>query len=495
MMMKPEDCYVAVGADVLTEAFVAADKVPNHSRSMQGARMLDKPFAEWAPRLFAERSCKPLALYVHVPFCRHRCLFCPFYQNRSNDTFSAWYADLLMRHLELVEDALGKGSACRPVDAVFFGGGTPSDLNAPDLARVLRRLKSLFAISDETEVTIEGRIRDFTPDKVKAWRDAGANRFSLGIQSTDEALRRRLGRLAGREEMLKVLGSLADSGAVLIVDLIFGLPGQTPELLREDLRFLAEETRIDGLDLYELIQFPNSPLTKAVESGRLGAPLGRAERARMFGAAHEALAGYGFEHFTPQHWRRGSRERSVYNRLAKSNADILPIGSSAGGNLSRVSMMMERNIDTYAEKINEGIIPARCLAPTAPMSDEERFKTRLAEAAERCELPPLSRWPQQAHAWAAPLLENWMEVGLIKSPVDQDGAFALTVAGAYWIKIIQRMLMACLTPMHAESSNGYPGGHRGGAHGHPGGGHPQGNRPAGSGAGVGQHSSHAGTRG
>ncbi len=485
--MKPEDCYVPAGADPLTEAFAPGQKMPNHGRAAAGAQMLDKPFGEWAPRLFAARSCKPLALYVHVPFCRHRCLFCPFYQNRSSDSFSAFYADLLLRHLELVEDALGQGADCRPVDAVYFGGGTPSDLNAPDLARVLRKLKSLFAITEETEVTVEGRIRDFTPEKAKAWREAGANRFSLGLQSTDEALRRRLGRLAGREEILKVLNTLADTEAVLIVDLIFGLPGQTRELLLEDLRFLAEETRIDGLDLYELIQFPGSPLAKAVAEGRgsIGHPPERAERARMYGAAHEALAGYGFEHFTPQHWRRGQRERSIYNRLAKSNADILPIGSSAGGNLSRVSIMMERDIDAYAEQITAGSIPARCLAPSAPMTELERFKSRLSEAMERRQLPPLAAWPEKAHAWALPLLENWRQAGLIDPPHGDEEGFGLTMSGSYWAKTIQSLIMGCLAPAAPAQSGGHPAGmkgHPGGMGGHPGGtppsGHTQG-RPSG----------------
>lgn len=474
-MMKPEDCYVAKGADVWTEAFAGAEMRPTHGRTAAGARLLDKPFGEWAPRLFAQRSCKPLALYIHVPYCRHRCLFCPFYQNRSTESFSAYYADLLMRHLDLLEEALGRGADCRPVDAVFFGGGTPSDLSAPDLARVLKRLRALFAITDETEITVEGRIRDFTPEKAVLWREAGANRFSLGLQSTDVALRRRLGRLADRHEMLTVLNGLADTGAVLIVDLIFGLPGQTRELLLEDLRFLAQQTHIDGLDLYELIQFPNSPLARAVAEGRagIGEPPDRAGRARMFAAAAEALAGYGFEHFTPQHWRRGTRERSVYNRLAKSNADILPIGSSAGGNLSRVSIMMERDIDAYAAQIHAGKIPARCLAPTEPISEQERFKTSLAEAAERLSVPTPSQWPLAARGWAAPLLENWTQVGLLEAPAPGENAETLkmTPAGAYWAKVMQRLIIGCLSPASAESA--HPGGshpHGGGKppHGHPG---------------------------
>jgi oxygen-independent coproporphyrinogen-3 oxidase len=274
-------------------------------------------------------------------------------------------------------------------------------------------------------------------------------------------------------------------------------------LLLEDLRFLAQQTHIDGLDLYELIQFPNSPLARAVAEGRagIGEPPDRAGRARMFAAAAEALAGHGFEHFTPQHWRRGTRERSVYNRLAKSNADILPIGSSAGGNLSRVSIMMERDIDAYAAQIHAGTIPARCLAPTGPISEVERFKTTLAEAAERLSVPSPARWPQEARGWAASLLENWTQAGLLEAPAPEEGEAALkmTPAGAYWAKVMQRLIMACLSPTSPGSGHpgtGHPHGGVTSSHGHSGGsasmpGHPGGHAPQGSG----HHGSHPGEAG
>ncbi|MGE9289449.1 MAG: radical SAM protein [Puniceicoccales bacterium] len=442
-----EKCYLPVSANPWTDLFPGEASRPNHSRKAPGARPSVRPFGEWAREEFLSRKDKPLALYLHVPFCRHRCLFCPFYQNRTEDGFSAGYADRLVTHIERVAGMLGGAARRRPVDAVYCGGGTPSDLDTPDLARVLRSIQEHFAIVAETEITVEGRVRDFTWEKVQAWREAGANRFSLGLQTTDETLRRRLGRLAKREEILATLRTLSESEAILIVDLLFGLPGQTQEMLQEDLRFLAEETGIHGLDLYELIQFPHSPLAQAIQKGKPGfpPPPGKTERGPMFREAARTLGAHGFEHFTPQHWRRSPRERSVYNRMAKGDSDILPFGSSAGGNLGRTALMVERNLEAYAEQIDAGVLPVKALAPMGPESDRERFKNELAAAAENLELPRLEKWPEALRSEAPSLVQNWSQGGLLAETATQGSApLTLTTAGAFWIKTMHKHLLGSL---------------------------------------------------
>jgi len=129
------------------------------------------------------------------------------------------------------------------------GGGTPSDLAAEDLAGILRAVRETFWLDPDTEVTVEGRIRDFTMEKADAWVSAGANRFSLGLQTTDIPLRRRLGRFADRGEIVSVLNGLGETGALVIVDLIYGLPGQTENAVTEDIRFVAEETGSEDTDI------------------------------------------------------------------------------------------------------------------------------------------------------------------------------------------------------------------------------------------------------
>ncbi|MDP0500034.1 MAG: radical SAM protein [Verrucomicrobiota bacterium JB022] len=436
-----ETAFARVGVDPFTAAFdLAASAHPphGHGRSVQPTEAVELPFADWAPQLFEERQAAPLCLYLHVPFCRHRCAFCPFYRYQCYDGFSADYARLLRQDIALTAQALGEDLPRRRVDAVYFGGGTPSDLEGNDLAAVMADLKARHGIDARTEITVEGRFRDFTPEKAAAWVGAGANRFSLGLQSSDERLRRRLGRLAGRDEIRRVIADLSATGALVIVDLIFGLPGQTIAMLEEDIRFLAEETTIDGLDLYELKQFPGSPLAKMLETGRLPAAPVQTERGRAYAAACAALAAQGFEHFTLQHWRRTPRERSLYNRLAKVDADLLPFGSGAGGRLGRLSIARDPALDGYRQALENGQIPARYRQTSE--NSQRSFPARLAGAVEDRTLPPISSWPESTLPWKAALLENWREAGLIESWPSTEEPVRLTAAGCYWAPHLQSLL-------------------------------------------------------
>jgi oxygen-independent coproporphyrinogen-3 oxidase len=328
---------------------------PAHIPRSGGTTMPNHALRRTAPT-DADDPAAPLALYIHVPFCRTRCAFCPFYLNPTRPGFSAEYTALLRRDIAGTAARIVPQLGKRTVNAVFFGGGTPSDLDAADLAVVLRQLRDSFPFAADAEVTVEGRVRGFTTDKAAAWLAAGANRFSLGIQTTDTALRRRMGRLADRDELRTVLagvtGAATAAGGVVVCDLIYGFPTQTATLLVEDVRFLAEETALAGLDLYELRDFPNSPLAQAVAAGRLPPPVTGTARDEMLTAANLALLEHRFDPFYDRHWRRDPRERSIYNQLAKNPAtDLLPLGAGAGGRWLGTPTSRPRNLEKYAAEV------------------------------------------------------------------------------------------------------------------------------------------------
>ncbi|MFW5883773.1 MAG: radical SAM protein, partial [Verrucomicrobiota bacterium] len=315
-----------------------------------------------------------------------------------------------------------------------------SDMEGADLANVLTTLRGRFGVCAETEVTIEGRVRGFTAEKAQTWVEAGANRFSLGLQTSNTKLRRRLGRIADRAEIAATLNALAETGAVVIVDLIYGLPGQTPPDLVEDIRFLAEETAIDGLDLYALKVFPGSPLEKAVQQNSLP-PLPDAPTcAEIFLQADAELARRGFEGFTPKHWRRSTRERSVYNKLAKETADILPFGSAGGGRIGEYALMQHPALEDYTKALDAGRKPA--LAMPSPRTPQSLFKGHLAAALNRCALPPHDQWGLPL-ATAAQIAANWLEAGLIEARGNSanEPAFTLTPRGIFWHERLQASLL------------------------------------------------------
>ncbi|MDR2924351.1 MAG: heme anaerobic degradation radical SAM methyltransferase ChuW/HutW [Azoarcus sp.] len=444
MLPDIQPFFAHIGDDPLTCAFEEEKKdLP----PLNGARMNKAEpswdggkFEDFAARAYIEGTGRPLALYVHVPFCHHHCKFCPFYKNRTSKTFSPEYAALLSREIADTAHVLREVIHRRSVRAIYFGGGTPSDLDTQDMVRLIRQLRDTFPVDADAEMTVEGRVRGFTADKGKAWAEAGANRFSLGVQTTDTKLRRSLGRISARDEIRENLNGLCESGAAVVADLIYGFPGQTKEMLAEDIRFLSEETGIHGLDLYKLGVFPDSPLDKAIRAGKLPPLPNFPELARMFGTAYEALLAYGYEHFSPKHWRRSPLERSVYNRLAFGQTDMLPFGSGAGGRLGAISLGNIGELKNYTEKVSRGEKPLARIAPVPLRDAQEGFETALSAAMEALKLPKLDEWPRSHRQQGEKLLDQWRRAGLLVEEKDGE-EMRMTCAGNFWSPRLKKMLL------------------------------------------------------
>ncbi len=459
VMLDISRYFARTGVDPYSEAFpeMPVGK-PTGSGKMtmrSEERTEHKPllFSDFASNAYEANPERELCLYLHTPFCYHRCSFCPFYVNKTYTGFSQEYTSLLSDEINVTVKPLTRALHKRAITAVYFGGGTPSDLDIPNLSKIICQIHSTFPTTQETEFTIEGRIRGHSAEKAKAWVAAGANRFSLGVQSTNTKLRRKLGRLADREEIKSVLNGLCTSGAVVVVDIIYGFPDQNLQMVLDDIHFLAQETSIHGLDLYELQQVSGSPLTRAIEEGRSQPAATRAERGRIYAAAAELLDHYGFEHFTRQHWRRDQKERSLYNRTAKTEADILPFGSGAGGRLGHYGLSISRNLEDYTQRVLRGEKPLGMVMPVFK-PEGTGFLEQLGQAIELRKLPPLNRWPEQFRSDAKILLSQWAEAGLLR--ICSDGTdISLTSAGTFWALQLQRKLIDFITadPMQSVYGN------------------------------------------
>jgi oxygen-independent coproporphyrinogen-3 oxidase len=199
------------------------------------------------------------SLYVHVPFCAQKCAYCAFYSEPSSGDLINRYVTALIRELEMVADDLEPKT-------IFFGGGTPSLLNLSHWEQILRAMERLN-LTGAAEFTVECNPATVSPDKAKLLRDFGVNRVSMGVQSLDESLLDRLGRIHTREMAFKSFDILRRAGFDnLNLDLMFAIPGQTMEIwqatLAETMAFGSEH-----LSTYEVIYEDDTPLFAQLHAG------------------------------------------------------------------------------------------------------------------------------------------------------------------------------------------------------------------------------------
>jgi oxygen-independent coproporphyrinogen-3 oxidase len=199
------------------------------------------------------------SLYLHVPFCAQKCAYCAFYSEPSSGDLINRYVAALIRELELVAHDLQPRT-------IFFGGGTPSLLNLRQWEQILRALERLNLLGAE-EFTVECNPATVSPDKAKRLRDFGVNRISMGVQSLDEPLLERLGRIHTRETVFQSFDILRRAGFDnLNLDLMFAIPGQTLEIWRAT---LAEALALgsEHLSTYEVIYEDDTPLFAQLQAG------------------------------------------------------------------------------------------------------------------------------------------------------------------------------------------------------------------------------------
>lgn len=202
----------------------------------------------------------PLALYIHVPWCIRKCPYCDFNSHQANhDLPEQDYVDAL--RLDLQQDqVLAQG---RKLTSIFFGGGTPSLLSANAISQILADAEKLIGFESNIEITLEANPGTFEQEKFSGFYAAGVNRLSIGIQSFQDKQLQLLGRVHGRDEALRAVAIARKAGFTNInLDLMHGLPEQSPELAQADLQqaidFLPEH-----ISWYQLTIEPNTAFYSA----------------------------------------------------------------------------------------------------------------------------------------------------------------------------------------------------------------------------------------
>jgi len=266
----------------------------------------------------------PRHLYLHVPFCRSRCAYCAFYSTTGATP------SLLDRYVDGILVELDQDPPGGPWDTVYLGGGTPSLLGARRVARLLGSLP----LTGDAECTVEANPEGLRAGDAAAYRDAGVNRLSLGVQSFDDGALRTLGRPHDAATALAAVAEARAAGLRVSLDLIYGLPGQDAQAWTAQLD-VAADTGVEHLSAYELSLEPETPLAAAW-------PDGLGDRAALFFATHEHLAARGFDGYEVSNFARSERARSRHNLATWAHRAYLGLGPGAHSYLETASGSVRR---------------------------------------------------------------------------------------------------------------------------------------------------------
>jgi oxygen-independent coproporphyrinogen III oxidase len=338
------------------------------------------PFSFWKPELLGElvsalerppttidSGLNPLGIYVHIPFCRKRCHFCYFKVYTDKDSAAIrGYLDALLRELTLYAGKPFIGG--RKPDFVYFGGGTPSYLSVNQLQHLTEGMKALLPWEQAREVTFECEPGTLTEPKLKAIREMGVTRLSLGVENFNDHILEINGRAHHSKEIARAYGYAREIGFPQInIDLIAGMVEETDENWRECVKKTIEMSP-DSVTIYEMeIPFNTTIYKQMKAEGKLVAPVADWEVKRGW-------ANYAFSELEKAGYTIGSaytavknpeRTHFIYRDQLWAGADLLSLGVASFGHIGGVHYQNHHDFEPYVARVQKGEFPIyRALRPS-----------------------------------------------------------------------------------------------------------------------------------
>ncbi|MGX1694439.1 radical SAM family heme chaperone HemW [Microbacterium keratanolyticum] len=325
----------------------------------------------------------PFSAYLHVPFCRVRCGYCDFNTYTSSELQGArqdTYADTLISEIALARTVLDEAGALRPLDTVFFGGGTPTLLPAGDLGRMLRAAVDAFGISPGAEVTVEANPDTVTPEVATELARAGVTRMSVGMQSAVPHVLAALDRTHRPENVRTAVEAGRAAGLDVSVDLIYGAPGESLEDWRLSLE-TALELSPDHISAYALIIEDGTKLARQIRRGEVPAPDDDLQ-ADMYELADRMLGDAGFSWYEVSNWARTPEQESRHNSAYWRGTDWWGFGPGAHSHVAGLRWWNVKHPAAYATRLAAGESPAAGQErpdATAVALERVLLRSRMAE--------------------------------------------------------------------------------------------------------------------
>ena len=327
---------------------------------------------------------RPFGVYVHFPYCTHRCPYCDFAVTTEPVPGERRYARAVLAELALRAPAF---TGLSPA-SVYLGGGTPSLWDPDEVAEVLVAIRATFGVPQGAEVTIEVNPESGDRGRLRALREAGVNRVSVGAQSFDPGVLAKLGRRHGPEAAERAIRAAADEVGNASVDLIYGARRSTVAIAQADARRAAAAGAVH-VSAYQLTLDPDLlaeevPLARMQKAGRLPLPSDD-DAVRQGAAIRSALRRAGLRRYEISNYARAGFE-SVHNRLYWDGESYLGLGAGAYGCLRG-----EGGAVRYGNVRDAGAYVETALAGRLPTSEEDRILAR-PERNERLMLALRTAW-------------------------------------------------------------------------------------------------------
>lgn len=344
-------------------------------------------------------------IYIHIPFCKTRCVYCDFYSTTQSELKEA-YVQALRKELTMRKDYL-KGEK---IETVYFGGGTPSQLSEADFVQIFDAIRQTYGLDACKEITLEANPDDLTEGYIGMLRHLPFNRISMGIQTFDDTLLRLLNRRHTARQAIEAVERCGTHGFHNIsIDLIYGLPGETDTRWRQDLR-QAVCLDVEHISAYHLTYEEGTPLYRMLKADRVH-EVDEESSVRFYTMLMETLAEAGYEHYEISNFCKPGK-RSRHNTSYWQGIPYMGCGPSAHSFDTQSREWNIASLEKYIRALRQG----KRLCETETLSLFTRYNEYVMTSLRTCEGIDLKRLASCFGAslsvyckqMAAPYLRNGM---------------------------------------------------------------------------------------
>ena len=366
-----------------------------------------------------------MGLYVHIPFCKQKCMYCDFPAYQNLQDYYETYVYALVQEMDLWVSEHPE-SKSKPIDTIYFGGGTPTELSIQQLQMIIDKIKSTFTITDDCHMTIESNPGEVDLQYLTKLVKLGFNRISFGVQTFDDKALTMLHRSHNGEKAKQAVYDAKEAGFTDInIDLIYGLPRQTLEDIQHNLHIL-KDLPINHISTYGLQVEVGTYLYHLVQKNLISIPSESIDES-MYDTMMEGLKELGFERYEISNFAKAS-SYSRHNLKYWHYVDYLGFGAGAHSFYNGIRRSNNRNVMPYIQAVDRY---------TMPTIDTETITVERAQE-DFCFLALRTKWGLDeqkfkerfgvsVHNLFGTVLEDLVNKGLLEY---QNGSYHLTSEGA-----------------------------------------------------------------